>query len=331
MVFDGRPHEYFEESKITNLEILKPSLNDFNGIEESWQEKYLLARNYYLYHGNLEVVTRFKTFDGVHHHEKGIALGSWLYNQRHAYPDKLSKQKIALLKQIGMSFDKPKLKASWLKKYHLAKKYYEYYGDLEIPFTFKTKNGYEFDEKGIALGVFLYNQRQAFNGCSSTTINKEQIALWQEIGMRFEHLNREDSWQKKYALAKNNYEFYGYLKVSQKFKTFDGISEDEKGMALGTWLHTQRQAYLGKGRHVLSAKQIKCLEDIGMVWFSKEKDREYQEQLITEENLLRKQKELLNRLYSCLNFYADNELPHCNELNRHMIESLQVLKNKERG
>lgn len=33
MVFDGRPHEYFEESKTTNLEKLKPSLNDFNGIE----------------------------------------------------------------------------------------------------------------------------------------------------------------------------------------------------------------------------------------------------------------------------------------------------------
>ena len=30
--------------------------------------------------------------------------------------------------------------------YEYAKKYYEYYGNLEVPSSFKTNNGYEYDE-----------------------------------------------------------------------------------------------------------------------------------------------------------------------------------------
>ena len=41
----------------------------------------------------------------------------------------------------------------------VAKKYYEYHGNLEIPVKFKTINGYEFNETGINLGIWLASQR----------------------------------------------------------------------------------------------------------------------------------------------------------------------------
>ena len=48
---------------------------------------------------------------------------------------------------------------SWDMMYELAKKYYEHYSDLKIPFSFKTINGYETDENGYNLGFWISNQR----------------------------------------------------------------------------------------------------------------------------------------------------------------------------
>ena len=54
----------------------------------------------------------------------------------------------------------------WNKKYNLAKAYYEHYGNSEIPAGYKTINGYEPDENGIALGNWLTNQKSAYKGKS---------------------------------------------------------------------------------------------------------------------------------------------------------------------
>ena len=64
--------------------------------------------------------------------------------------------------------------------------------------------------------------------------------------MRFETYDKSGVWNKKYNLAKMYYEHYGNLEVPVKFKTTNGIDYDEKGIALGTWISTQRHAYQGK-------------------------------------------------------------------------------------
>ncbi len=46
-------------------------------------------------------------------------------------------------------------KESWMYKYSLAKVYFEHHGNLEIPQGYKTLNGYEYAESGIALGRWI--------------------------------------------------------------------------------------------------------------------------------------------------------------------------------
>ena len=76
-------------------------------------------------------------------------------------------------------------KESWMYKYSLAKVYFEHHGNLEIPQSYKTLNGYEYSEEGIALGVWIITQRQAYKGQSTNKITEIQIKLLEEIRMKW--------------------------------------------------------------------------------------------------------------------------------------------------
>ena len=129
-----------------------------------------------------------------------------------------------------------KLTMTWEDKYNLAKAYYEHYGNLEIPFNFKTINGIEFDENGVSLGNWIANQRSAYKGYGTNKITKEQIELLNKIEMRWDNINIMDQWMKKYNLAKTYYEHYGNLEIPVNFKTVTGIEFDEDGINLGRWI-----------------------------------------------------------------------------------------------
>ena len=229
-----------------------------------WDKKYKLAKTYYEHYGNLKIPKKFKTTNGIDYDENGIALGRWLDTQRQSYQGKgtrrITEEQIKKLEQIGMKFENRR--ESWNKKYNLAKIYYEHYGNLKIPQTFRTTNGIDYDENGIALGRWLDTQRQSYQGKGTRRITEEQIKKLEQIGMKFE--NRRESWNKKYNLAKIYYEHYGNLKIPQTFRTTNGIDYDEKGIALGIWISTQRQSYQGKGTRKITEEQIKKLEQIGM-------------------------------------------------------------------
>lgn len=55
------------------------------------------------------------------------------------------KKQIEQLKQAKKRLQ-TKHEEKWNKNYKLAKAYYEYYGNLEISQSFKTINGYDYDE-----------------------------------------------------------------------------------------------------------------------------------------------------------------------------------------
>ena len=67
--------------------------------------------------------------------------------------------------------------------YSLAKKYYETYGNLEIPQHFKTSDGITYDENGLyKLGSWLSTQRQEFTKLLPIRKQKlEQIGYWVNI------------------------------------------------------------------------------------------------------------------------------------------------------
>ena len=103
---------------------------------------------------------------------------------------------------------------TWEAKYELAKAYYEHHGNLEIPHIFKTLNGYEYDENGINLGMWIDNQKQAFK---KHKLSEEKIEMLKKITMNFEIKNYDEEWFKKYELAKAYYEHHGNLEMPQSF------------------------------------------------------------------------------------------------------------------
>ena len=229
----------------------------------TWMDKYELAKAYYEHHGNLEIPTRFKTINGYEYDEKGIQLGLWILNQRQAYKGtgskKITKEQVELLKKIGMRFNSYN-DEKWMQNYELAKVYYEHHGNLEIPTRFKTINGYEYDENGIKLGLWILNQRQALK---KGKVTDEQLKLLKEIGMIIGNVN-DEKWMQNYKLAKAYYEYYGNLEIPQDFRTINGYEYDESGKNIGDWISNQRQAYKNNGRRKITEQQIKLLEEIGM-------------------------------------------------------------------
>ena len=303
-------------SKITpaKINLLKEIGMRFENIDtmETWMEKYKLAKTYFEHYGNLEIPTIFKTTNGYEYDENGIALGNWIGNQRQTYKgqgtQKITPYQIKLLKEIGMRFENKDIMETWMEKYNLAKVYFEHYDNLEIPKTFKTINGYDYDENGIALGAWIVTQRTAYKGDSTNKITPTQIKLLEEIGMRFETANRNKIWIEKYNLAKAYFEHYGNLEIPTVFKTTNGHEYDENGIALGQWIANQRNAYKGTCRQKITPDQIKLLEEIGMKWFNNSIDNKFQKELITENNLKRKQTEIMNRFTSYLNHIDDQEI-----------------------
>ena len=213
----------------------------------------------------------------------------------------------------------------WMKKYKLAESYYEHYGNLEIPFNFKTTNGYEYDEEGIKLGNWINTQRQAYKGQGKNKLTEEQIKLLEKIGMHFDNVNFE-KWMKKYNLAESYYNHHGHLNIPRNFKTTNGYEYNEQGVKLGFWINTQRQAYRGYGTCKLTEEQIKLLEKIEIKWFNNNTDQKLQNEIINEQNKNKKKIEILNRVKSYLNTLDENRVYSKEELNSGFVKKLKTDK-----
>ena len=228
----------------------------------SWDEMYNLAQVYYEHHGNLDVPAEFKTNNGYEQSKNSkINLGSWIRTQRkNITPESEQGQKLL---QIGMRFDNKKL--SWEDYYDLAKAYYEHHGNLEIQASFKTDNGYEYDENGqINLGQWIDKQRRR------TSLESERGQKLLQIGMRFG--NKKLSWEDYYDLAKTYYEYYGNLDIRQRFKTNNGYEDSRDGkINLGAWITNQRRMV------TQDSKRGRLLTKIGMVWNIKNNQNQVQE------------------------------------------------------
>ena len=144
------------------------------------------------------------------------------------------------------------LTASWEDMYRCAKAYYEKKGDLNVPCTYKTEDGY-------SLGTWILTQRAVRKGLQRGTLNEERIALLDSIGMLWT-VREQDRWTEYYGAAQAYAREFGHLCVPALYVSPDGVK-------LGEWLSTlktQRKRN-GKGRY-LTKERIALLDDLGMVW-----------------------------------------------------------------
>lgn len=175
-------------------------------------------------------------------------LGKWIYNQRTAKnAGKLSKERIELLEQIGMSWEQAS--DPWELRYQRAKEYYEANGDLNIPAEYKTVEGFW-------LNKWLSNQRQAYNGeLKNYRLTEEQTRKIEAIGMNWSS-GSERSWEIRYSEAKSYYEKNGDLMPSAEYLT-------ESGFKLNLWIIRQRD---GWEKEILTKQRYDLLTAIGMQW-----------------------------------------------------------------
>ena len=262
--------------KITNyrfdIELVNKDLYDMlsyvrSRLSLSWEEMYELAKKYYEYHGDLKIPAKFKTINGYEYNDTGVNLGKWLYTQ--LQNKNLSDERRNLLSSIGMSLRGDNA-SQWNKNYELAKKYFEYHGDLEIPVKFKTINGYEFNETGINLGIWLASQR------ANKNLSEERRNLLSNIGMRFISLKEEKIWYSLYEQALKFYKQYGAWS-EENLDRIDNKDIIAYGSIL-TWLKEQRR------NPDLNKDMKKCLSNIGFI-FDTDKNIEEIRKVCTEYNI----------------------------------------------
>ncbi len=197
-----------------------------------WEEMYGYAKIYYEHYNNLEVPYKFRTNDGYTYEEDGkIRLGQWINNQRQNVLEE--SERGHLLTEVGMRFENKYL--GWEEMYRYAKIYYEHYNNLEVPYKFRTNDGYTYEENGkIRLGRWICVQRVM------APQESERGHLLSKMGMRFE--NKNLSWEEMYEYAKIYYEHYNDLEVPARFRTNDGYTPQEEGkIRLGNWISSQRR------------------------------------------------------------------------------------------
>lgn len=210
--------------------------------DEIWKEYFKKVKAYFDKNGDISGI-------GGSEEKDKQKLDIWIQKQRQYYKDgKLSKERIKKLEYVGIVWN-PYVNA-WETGFLHAKKYYEFYGNLEVPLSYKDKDGY-------TLGVWISNQRNNYRRPhGNKRVTEKQKKLLDSIGMIWEPKTLQ--WEKLYTAAEEYFEEYGSLNVPAGYKTADGN-------LLNEWLRFQRE---NKSKGILSTEKIERLNKIGMDWLS---------------------------------------------------------------
>ncbi len=224
----------------------------------SWDECYMLAKEYYDTYGNLKVPTNYKMTcknGGI------FNLYYWINKQKTSYrKNKLSETRIELLNKIKISWEpkEDKISPKWYKNYHYAKMFYNKWQRLNISIDYTV-----IDESGnkINLGQWIARQRQHYK---NNVLTKKQIDLLNDIGMiwiiKDSSIKNYKKWDKNYSLAKKYYDENNNLLIPHNYKVLD---DNNKEISLGSWINAQRMKYKdGK----LTEEKIFLLDNIKMIW-----------------------------------------------------------------
>ena len=205
---------------------------------ESWDDRFRSLRDYKEEHGDLLVPTSHKTADG-------FSLGAWVSTQRAAKAaGKLNAERVALLDELGFTWS-VRTQESWDDRFRLLRDYKEEHGDVLVPASHKTADGF-------SLGAWVTKQRAAK---AAGTLNAERVALLDELGFTWS-VQAHESWDDRFRLLRDYKEEHGDLLVPTSHKTADGFS-------LGAWVSMQRAA---KAAGKLNAECVSLLDELGFTW-----------------------------------------------------------------
>ncbi|WP_349820798.1 Helicase associated domain protein [Catenibacterium sp. RTP21428st1_D7_RTP21428_210409] len=234
----GAHKKYLQNDRVKQLEDIGMI---WNAMDNSWEQNFKLAEQYYREHRNLDVPSNYKTKDGTH-------LGSWIGRQKQLHrTNSLSNDQIKKLNSIGMDW-MDRVDRIWEKGFLEAKKYYEKYGDLNVPVKYETDNLF-------SLGTWIQRQRNLYK---NNKICDDRIKRLTDIGMNW----NPDNWESRFKLVKQYYEEHGNINISQK--------EVIQGVWLGKWIVSQKKA-MQEGK--LTHEQIEMLKTLPMAEVGRKDNR----------------------------------------------------------
>lgn len=144
------------------------------------------------------------------------------------------------------------LTASWDLMYDQAAKYHTVFGNLDVPSRYVTEEGY-------SLGSWLNTQRRVRSGAVRGILTPAQVALLDQLGMRWESAS-DSSWERYYSAARQYRESNGDLLPNALYVTEDGVD-------LGSWISRLRIARkTGIRSRYLTQERILALDELGMSW-----------------------------------------------------------------
>ncbi|MBQ8399428.1 MAG: Helicase associated domain protein [Clostridia bacterium] len=244
-------HEHFKIiDEVRDCAELFDKLNDT--LTASWDLMYKAAKEYYLENGDLEVPKRYVS-------AQGYTLGSWIAIQRLVYGGKvngiLTTEQIKKLEAIGMRWENAR-DLSWERYFSAAKSYYSEHGDLLVPATLQYR--------GVNLGAWIAKLRTCRkSGIKCAHLTPAHMQALDEIGMVWSAV--DFLWERNYQAAVNYQKKHGNLDVPSDYV-------DEEGIRLGAWISSIRDAKknVHSKRAQLTAEQIRKLDDLGMIWGSRQ-------------------------------------------------------------
>jgi hypothetical protein len=208
--------------------------------EYNWRRAIAAALDYRERHGHLRPPYTFVT-------EDGLRLGNWISGRRtDRNRGKLSSDRIAALDAIGMDWDARE--ANWQDGIREARAYREMHGDLDVPSSFLTTDGFRL---GSWIQVKRWRRRQG-------TLSDDRVRALDALGMTWDL--SESDWKRGLVAAQAYREAHGDLRVPSSFLNDDGF-------ALGSWIHARRTE---RNLEKLASERIAALDALGMVWDARE-------------------------------------------------------------
>lgn len=206
-----------------------------------WELNFAAAVQYHHEHGDLNVPARYVD-------SNGIRLGQWLNSLRTArnkagngYKE-LTTEQIARLDALGMIWGN-KNDIAWNESYEALCDFYKNNGTFEIPAAYTT-------ETSIRLGAWIRHQRDKYE---KGEMPQERVDKLREIGFTLE---KTDSWEMKFQLAKAYFEENGNLNVPAQYVV--------NGVWLHKWLNEQKLIAEGKRKKQHTPEQTEKLRSIGL-------------------------------------------------------------------
>ena len=213
------------------------------GEKERWFKKYEVAKEYHKIYGDINVPRNFIM--------GGFDLGNWISNMKQAYQygkRNISDYQIEAMNKLGIVWQYNIYERKWHEMYDLLNEYYKEFGHALMP----EKEIY----KGKELGRWLFNQTNQYR---RGTLKKEYKELLDRFNIRWNP--RKDKWYEYYAEAKKYYQEYGMLDIPSDYKS--------NGLTVGRWLVVQRESGKWRKDTILTDKQRRLLDEIGMIWGTK--------------------------------------------------------------